>query len=80
MDRSLQEYLEQRSTEELDVILNYMVNNYAYHPEETVSTITAILEEREKDTWENSQEFRDLRERFLEKARQQNVKNQADDS
>ena len=72
MDHSLRGYLERRSTEELDAILNYVVNNYVYSPEDTVRTIIAILEEREKDIkQEITQEHRALWERYLEKAKQQ---------
>ena len=48
MDHSLRKYLERRATEELDTILNYVVNNYTYRPEEAVRTIVMILEERER--------------------------------
>ena len=49
MEYSLQRYLEQRSTEELNMILNYLVNNYMHKPDDGVRMILAILQEREKD-------------------------------
>ena len=48
MDHSLRGYLKRRSTEELDMILDYIVNNYVYEPETVVRMILEILEEREK--------------------------------
>lgn len=72
MDQSLRAYLERRSTEELDAILNYLVNNYVYRPEDAVRTIIAILEKREKDTkQEITPELQALWENYLEKAKQQ---------
>ena len=48
MDYSLRGYLERRSTEELDIILVYAINNNIVKPEDTVKMIIEILEEREK--------------------------------
>lgn len=71
MDHSLRGYLERRSTEELDTILSYVVNNYVYKPEETAREIIAILQQREKNMkQEVTPERRALREGCLEKARQ----------
>lgn len=36
MDHSLRGYLERRSTEELETILNYVVNNYVHRTEDAV--------------------------------------------
>lgn len=71
MEYSLRGYLERRSTEELDAILNYVVNNYVYDPEDVVRMIIEILEEREKDTLEITPEIRARWESFLEKAKLQ---------
>jgi hypothetical protein len=72
MDHSLRGYLERCSTKELDAILNYVVNNYVCSPEETVRTIIAILEEREKDIKEEiTPEMWASWEQYLEKAKQQ---------
>ena len=49
MEYSLQGYLAQRSTEELNMIRNYLVNNYMHKPDDGVRMILAILQEREKD-------------------------------
>lgn len=49
MDHSLRSYLERQSTEELEAILNYLINNYVHTPEDAVNAIIAILEKREKD-------------------------------
>ena len=71
MDHSLRRYLERRSTEELDKILEYVVHNYVYEPGEVVKTIFAILEEREKDNKsEITTESRAAWERYLKKAEQ----------
>lgn len=72
MDHSLRGYLERRSTEELDAILDYAVNHYVHRPEDAVRVILSILEEREKNKkQEITPELRALRERYLEKAKQQ---------
>lgn len=72
MDYSLRGYLERRSTEELDAILNFVVNNYGYATEGAVRMIIEILEEREKHIKpEISQELQVLWEHYLEKIRQQ---------
>ncbi len=72
MDYSLRGYLERRSTEELDAILNYVVNNYVYDPEDAVRMIIEILEDREKDIKPKiSPKLRASWECYLEKARQQ---------
>ena len=72
MDFSLRGYLERRSTEELNAILNYVVNNYVYDPEDAVRMIIEILENREKDIkLKISPKLRASWERYLEKARQQ---------
>ena len=71
-DHSLRGYLERRSTEELDAILNYVVNQYAQQPEETVQVILSILEEREKDIKTKiTPELRASWERFLERIKQE---------
>ena len=71
MDHSLREYLERRSTEELDVILNFVANNYEYAADETVKMIVAILEERESGIKrECTSEHIALWQRCLEKAKQ----------
>ncbi len=49
MDHSLRSYLERQSTEELESILSYVINNYVYSPENTVRIIIEILQEREKN-------------------------------
>ena len=72
MDFSLRGYLERRSTEELNAILNYVVNNYVYDPEDAVRMIIEILENREKDIKPKiSPKLWASWERYLEKARQQ---------
>ena len=71
MDYSLRGYLEQRSTEELDVILNFAVNNYEYEAGETVRTIIAILEERELGIKRDyTPRYRTWWKRWLQKAKQ----------
>ena len=71
MDHSIRGYLERRSTEELDVILNFVAANYEYASDETVRTIIAILREREKGMdLENTPEYQALQQRCLEKAKQ----------
>ena len=70
-------YLERRSTEELDKILDYVVHNYVYEPGEVVKTILGTLEEREKDHKpEITPELRAAWERDLKKAEQ--LQNQQD--
>lgn len=77
MDHSLRGYLERRSTEELDAILNYVVNHYAHQPEETVQMILSILEEREKDIKkEITPELRASWERYLERRVKQETQQQ----
>lgn len=49
MQQQLRDYMERQSTEALDIILQYVVNNYTYAPEKVVQTILEILEEREKE-------------------------------
>lgn len=49
MDHSLRSYLKRQSTEELEAILNYVINNYVYSPENAVRIIIEILQEREKN-------------------------------
>ena len=71
MDHSLRSYLERHSTEELDAILKYIVNNDVYGQDEVVRTILAIIEEREKDIKpEITPEIRAAWERYLEKTEQ----------
>lgn len=79
MDHSLRGYLERRSTKELDAILNYVVSNYIYKPEETVRMILQILEEREKDIKpEITPEQRARWEKILESARYQQERQDAE--
>lgn len=49
MDHSLRSYLKRQSTEELETILNYVINNYVHSPENAVRIIIEILQEREKN-------------------------------
>lgn len=72
MDHSLRGYLERRSTDELDAILNYLVNNYVYDTEEAVKTVLAVLQEREKDIKrEITPELRNLWESYLKNLEKQ---------
>lgn len=72
MDHSLRGYLERRSTDELDAILNYLVNNYVYDTEEAVKTVLAVLQEREKDIKrEITPEIRNLWESYLKNLEKQ---------
>lgn len=71
MAHSICSYLKRCSTEELDAILNYIVNNDVYGQDEVVRTILAIIEEREKDIKpEITPEIRAAWERYLEKTGQ----------
>ena len=79
MDHSLRGYLKQRTTEELDAILNYIVNNYTRTPEETMGTIISILEEREKDR-KDTPEFQALLARCLEIEKRKAAERRVDDS
>lgn len=49
INHSLREYLEQKSSSELDIILHYLVNNCAYTPNDGAREVLAILEKREKE-------------------------------
>lgn len=49
MDHSLRSYLKRQSTEELETILNYVINNYVHSPKNAVRIIIEILQEREKN-------------------------------
>lgn len=72
MDHSLRGYLERRSTDELDAILNYLANNYVYDTEEAVKTVLAVLQEREKDIKrEITPEIRNLWESYLKNLEKQ---------
>ena len=71
MDYSLRGYLERRSTEELDIILVYAINNNIVKPEDTVKMIIEILEEREKKMeFKITPQYRALSTHYLQIAKE----------
>lgn len=49
MEESLYDYMKRQSTQVLDSILDHVVHNYTYAPEDVVRTVLAVLAEREKE-------------------------------